>query len=187
GWLSFRLAQAGYAPVAVDLLTNDRDGLGAAQHYRRVMPDLFPRIQAELAHLPLQAGQFDAVLFNASFHYAEDAEAVLREALRCTRTGGYVIISDTPWYSGDEGGQRMVDERHAAFVRRYGTASDSIESIEYLTDDRLLTLADRLCVEWTVHAPWYGVRWALRPLIAWLRNRREPSRFCIYFAQKASA
>lgn len=187
GWLSFRLAQAGYAPVAVDLLPNDRDGLGAARHYSQVLPALFPRIQAELARLPLQAAQFDAVLFNASFHYAEDAEAALREALRCTRTGGFVIVSDTPWYSSDEDGQRMVDERHAAFVRRFGIASDSIESIEYLTDDRLLILADRLGVAWTVHAPWYGIRWALRPLFASLRNRRRPSRFRIYVARRESA
>jgi SAM-dependent methyltransferase len=187
GWLSFRLAQAGYAPVALDLLINDRDGLGAARHYGQVLPTLFPRIQAELARLPLQSAQFDAVLFNASFHYAEDAEAALREALRCTRTGGFVIISDTPWYSSYQGGQRMVDERHAAFVRRYGTASDSIESIEYLTDDRLLTLADRLSVAWTIHAPWYGVRWALRPVLARLRNRREPSCFRIYVARKEYA
>lgn len=187
GWLSFRLAQAGYAPVALDLLTNDRDGLGAARHYSQVLPTLFPRIQAEVARLPLQSAQFDAVLFNASFHYAEDAEAVLREALRCTRSGGFVIISDTPWYPSNEGGQRMVDERHATFVRRYGIASDSIESIEYLTDDRLLTLADRLSVAWTIHAPWYGVRWALRPVFARLRNRREPSCFRIYVARKECA
>ncbi len=32
GWMSYRLARQGHAPVAVDLLTNDRDGLGAAQH-----------------------------------------------------------------------------------------------------------------------------------------------------------
>lgn len=98
-WLSFRLAQAGYSPVAVDLLVNDRDGLGAAKHYRGLLTTMFPRFQAELMRLPLQSGQFDAVVFNASFHYAEDAETVFREALRCTRPGGLVVICDTPWYS----------------------------------------------------------------------------------------
>ena len=30
GWMSYRLALQGHLPIAVDLLTNDRDGLGAA-------------------------------------------------------------------------------------------------------------------------------------------------------------
>ena len=85
-WMSFRLALAGYRPVAVDLLTNDHDGLGAAEHYQKHLPELFPRFQAELARLPFQDEQFDAVIFNASFHYAEDYVAALREALRCVKT-----------------------------------------------------------------------------------------------------
>jgi hypothetical protein len=49
-----------------------------------------------------------------------------------------VIISDTPWYSRDESGKRMVTERNSAFIERYGTASDSIKSLEYMTDERLI-------------------------------------------------
>jgi 2-polyprenyl-3-methyl-5-hydroxy-6-metoxy-1,4-benzoquinol methylase len=33
GWLSYRLAQHGHSAAAVDLLTNDFDGLGAHRHY----------------------------------------------------------------------------------------------------------------------------------------------------------
>src|ERR1700727_2480115 len=33
GWLSYRLALRGHRPVAVDLLSDRRDGLGAARHY----------------------------------------------------------------------------------------------------------------------------------------------------------
>jgi SAM-dependent methyltransferase len=137
--------------------------------------------------LPLQSGQFDAVIFNASFHYAEDAETAFREALRCTRPGGLVVICDTPWYSGEESGRQMVAERRAAFVSQYGTASDSINSVEYLTDERLQILADGASIAWKIHSPWYGLQWAMRPLVARLRNRREPSRFRIYVAQKEPA
>ena len=186
-WMSFRLALAGYNPVAVDLLTNDHDGLGAAEHYRRHLPELFPRFHAELSRLPFQSGQFDAVIFNASFHYAEDYEMAMREALRCVRTDGLVIISDTPWYSREESGRQMVAERRTAFLRRYGTASDSIGSLEYLTDERLQTLEERLSLRWEIHSPRYGFKWTMRPLVAMLRNRREPSRFHIYVARKAAA
>lgn len=185
-WMSFRLALAGYCPFAVDLLTNSNDGLGAAEHYRKHLPALFPRIQADLMTLPFQSEQFDAAIFNASFHYVEDDEAALREALRCVRSGGVVIICDTPWYSSEASGDLMVSERRAAFLRLYGTASDSIESTEYLTDERLRSLEKRLGIKWTAFSPSYGLRWAMRPLFALLRNRREPSRFRIYFARKTT-
>jgi SAM-dependent methyltransferase len=183
-WMSYRLALANYRPVAVDLLTNDRDGMGAAEHFRKYLPALFPRFQAELARLPFQTEQFDAVIFNASFHYAEDYGATLREALRCVRSGGLVIISDTPWYSHEESGRKMVAERSAAFLERYGTASNSIKSLEYLTDERLQSLEEQLGIRWTIYRPHYGLKWAIRPLVARLRNRREPSRFRIYATQK---
>jgi SAM-dependent methyltransferase len=184
--MSFRLALAGFQSFAVDLLTNERDGLGAAMHFQTSLPKLFPRFQAEMGRLPFQDGQFDAIVFNASFHYTEDSEAALRDALRCVRSGGMVIISDTPWYSSEESGRQMVHERRAAFLGSYGTASDSIESLEYLTDGRLRRLEEKLSIRWSLHSPQYGFRWAMRPLVAKLRNRREPSRFCIYVTRKSA-
>ena len=186
-WLSFRLALAGYKPVAADLLMNEQDGLRAADHYRKYLPCLFPRFQAELTHLPFQDEQFHAVVFNASFHYAEDAEAVLLEALRCTRKDGMVIVCDTPWYSCEESGREMVAERRASYLERYGTPSASIESVEFLTNERLHSLEERLAVRWNVHHPRYGLRWAIRPVIAALRGRREPARFRIYVAQRTAS
>lgn len=183
-WMSFRLALSGHQPVAVDLLTNEHDGLGAAVYYHKHLSNSVPRFQAELVHLPFRDGQFDAVIFNASFHYSEDYAATLRESLRCLRSGGCVIVSDTPWYSREESGRQMVAERHAAFRQRFGTASDSMNSLEYLTDERLHELEEQLSIRWTMYAPWYGVKWAMRPLIAKLRRRREPSRFRIYVARK---
>jgi SAM-dependent methyltransferase len=183
-WMSFRLALLGYRPVAVDLLTNEDDGLGAAAHYRHLLPNLFPRFQAEITRLPFQGGQFDVVIFNASFHYSEDYEASLSEALRCVRSGGMVVISDTPWYSSEESGRTMVAERHAGFEQRYGTASDSIRSREFLTDDRLRELEEKLSIQWTKFSPQFGLKWAMRPIIARLSGKREPSRFRIYAARK---
>lgn len=186
-WMSFRLAQVGYEPVAVDLHDNSFDGLGAAEHFRDSLPMLFPRFCAELAHLPFQDEQFDAAIFNASFHYVEDAAAALAEALRCVKPGGRLIICDTPWYSCDESGYEMVRERRMSFMKRYGTASASLQSVEFLTDERLQSLEERLAIRWTAYSPNYGLQWAMRPFIAKLRNRREPARFRIYVAQKAPA
>jgi ubiquinone/menaquinone biosynthesis C-methylase UbiE len=146
----------------------------------------FLRFQAESAHLPFTNGQFDLAIFNASFHYSEDYRATLSEALRCVRTGGTVMICDSPWYADDMSGKRMVEERRQRFLSQFGTASDSIHSLEYLTDQRLESLERHFSIQWQVHTPWYGLRWAARPLVAKLRGKREPSRFRIYTARKAA-
>ena len=137
-----------------------------------------------MGSLPFEGEQFDAVVFNASFHYAEDYQSVMGEALRCTRRGGLVIICDTPWYARDRSAQQMLEERRAQFLRKYGTDSSSIASLEYLTDQRLRDLEERFSIHWKIYSPNYGLRWAMRPLVARLRRRREPSRFRIYVAQK---
>jgi SAM-dependent methyltransferase len=182
GWMAYRLALQGHLPIAVDLLTNDRDGLGAAVHYNVDIHPLFPRVQAELDRLPFASSSFDLVIFNASFHYSQDYERTFAEALRCTRPGGGVVIADTPWYAAEESGRRMVEEKHKRFTATYGFASDSISSLEYLTPDRLHRLQIASEAEWSCIRPFYGVRWSLRPLRAKLRGHRPPSQFRIYTA-----
>jgi len=187
GWLSYRLAQLGHHPIAVDLQTNSFDGLGAAIHYQHSLPKLFPRFQAELDRLPFANGQFDCAIFNASFHYSENYDRTLAETIRCLRPSGTIVIADSPSYSREEVGLQMVEERRKSFHKSYGFASDSLHSREYLTRDRLFCLETRHNLEWVTYTPWYGVRWACRPVLAWAGRRREPSQFRIYTAQVKTA
>lgn len=182
-WLSYRLALRGHFPVAVDLLLNPLDGLGAAEHYQRRVPGLFPRFRAELDRLPFADGQFDIAIFNASFHYSEDYTRTLAEALRCLRRPGKMIIADTPWYTRQQSGEAMLQERQTFFKAMYGFASNSLPSLEFLTDDRLEALEKEFVLRWNILDPDYGLQWRLRPFIARLRRRREPSRFRIYVAE----
>lgn len=184
GWLSYRLAKLGFTPVAVDLLTNDMDGLGAAKHYDVHLPQPFLRFRAESTRLPFSAGQFDAAIFNASFHYSEDYTRALGEALRCLTPEGIVVIVDSPWYAHEESGQQMLIEKRTRFFNCFGIFSDSIRSQEFLTDERLGQLAQTFGLRWERHIPFYGVRWALRPWIAKIKKQREPSSFRIYVAKK---
>jgi hypothetical protein len=78
-----------------------------------------------------------------------------------------------------------VAERQQAFVQQHGFPSDGISSQEYLTDERLAELERCFGIRWRTHSPFYGVRWALRPVVAQLRGRRAPSRFRIYVAEVA--
>jgi SAM-dependent methyltransferase len=182
-WFSFRMALRGHRPVAVDLLDNDADGMGAAKHYFSHLPTAFPRFQAEMDHLPFTSAQFDVVVFNASFHYSVDYGRTLGEALRCLRRPGFVIIADSAFYARDEIGQAMLAERRATFQKQFGFASDSIPSLEYLTPASLNNLEEVFSLHWNKITPWYGWKWAMRPWKARVLRRREPSRFHLFWAE----
>ena len=175
GWLSYRLAQRGHQPVAIDLQTNGFDGLGAHAHYDAA----FLPVQAEFDHLPFADGQFDLAIFNASLHYATAYFVVLGEVLRVLKPEGRLTILDSPVYRDGSSGAQMVREREAAFAHTYGFASNALACENYLTDDRLGELAAALHLRWQIIAPSYGWRWAARPWIARLLRRREPARFLI--------
>lgn len=184
GWLSYRLSKLGHDPIAIDLLDDDTDGLGAARHYLAHLQHGFPRFQAEMDRLPFDSGQFDVAIFNASFHYSSDYEKSLREVMRCLRDSGLVIIADTPFYWRDESGKQMLEERGALFERQFGVRSDGIRRGEYLTPATLDELAESLGIQWTMCRPWYGLQWALRPAKARLLGRREPSKFYLFWFKK---
>lgn len=77
----------------------------------------------------------------------------------------------------------MVREKHSEFKRKFGFASDSIRSREFLTCPTLSELSEKLSLHWHVETPWYGINWALRPIKAWLRRKREPAKFHVVWAR----
>ncbi|HWQ13627.1 MAG TPA: class I SAM-dependent methyltransferase [Roseiflexaceae bacterium] len=180
GWLAYRLAQRGHAAAAADLLTGERDGLGAFVHYDAP----FLPVQAEFERLPLASGQLGLVVVNAALHYATDYAVVLREALRLLRPGGVLAVMDTPVYHDASSGAQMVRERGDAFERRYGFRGEALPCENYLSYRRLEELAAELGVRWRIFRPRHGLRWALRPLRARLRGRREPASFPLLVAYR---
>src|SRR5580700_4000195 len=177
GWMSYRLAQRGHRPVAVDIFTDSEDGLEAARGY-----GTFPLVEAEFDRLPFADGQFDLAVFNSSFHYSTDYHGTLAEAWRCLKSSGRIVVLDSPLYKLREHGEQMRRERHAQFRAQYGFASDSIANLEYLHESQLAELSRSLGLRWQLYQPWYGVAWSLRPWKARLKRRRPPSRFCILVA-----
>jgi len=173
GWLSNRLAAQGDRVVAVDLLVNEQDGLGAWKHYEHQ----FTPIQAEFNHLPLMDHYADVAIFNASFHYSENCEETLKEAFRVVDEEGVVVIMDTPIYRRKSSGEKMVAEREAIFLAQYGFASNALESENFLTYQRVREMEDSLGVHLIYFRPYYGLRWLLRPLKAFLTRKREPAKF----------
>jgi len=176
GWLSNQMARQGHHVIAVDLLVNREDGLGAWKYYQ----SQFTPVQAEFTHLPLFDQSVSLVLFNASFHYAESYEETLLETLRVLQPNGLIVVMDSPVYQGAESGEQMVLERKRDFLSRYGFASDAIRSENYLTYERMEELARKTGIRWEHVRPFYGMRWAIRPWLARLRRTREPAEFGLW-------
>lgn len=179
GWMSARLKQRGHKPVALDIFADDRDGLGAINKY--AVP--FPGVVAEFDCLPFRDGEFDLIVFNSSFHYSADYRRTLAESRRCLAHGGRVVLIDSPVYKLAEHGEKMREERRMYFERTYGFRSETLQSIEYLDENRLAELASALGIEWTRGQPWYGWRWTMRPWQARLKKQRPPSKFMILTAR----
>ncbi len=181
GWLAHRLAARGHDVAAVDLVTNELDGLGVHRHYvREVLP-----LQAEFDRLPLADGTVDLVVYNAAIHYATDYATTLREGLRVVRPGGLLVVMDSPIYRDASSGEAMVRERDSDLCRRSLEPAQAAARAEgFLTYARLESLGRTLGVAWELVSPWYGVRWWLRPWLARLRGRREPAQFGLILVRR---
>jgi SAM-dependent methyltransferase len=179
GWLSWRLARAGHHVVAVDIRTDDVDGLGSARVY---LDDVrFERVAASFEDVPLESSSFDLVVFNASLHYALDLRGALSEAQRMASSGGRIVILDSPFYSTDADGAAMVAEKRSRAKETFGDNADALMSlpfIEFLTASRL-ERAHPEC-SWTRHRVRYPLWYESRAVVAKLRSRRAPSRFDLW-------
>ena len=157
GWMSYRLASQGHAPVAVDLLTNDQDGLGAAKHYEQRLAISIPadsRRRSTICLLPIPNLIWRSSMLRFTTRRITKRRWLKRFAV--SARGGTVLIADTPWYSDEWSGLRMLDERRALFIQRYGFPSDELKSLEFLTDQRLGALERRFDIQWQTHRPFYG-------------------------------
>jgi SAM-dependent methyltransferase len=177
----------GHVAVAADVRTDGVDGLGAAAPYARHLSRMFARVAASFQGLPFASGAFDLAVFNASLHYALDLATALAEVARVVRGGGAVAVLDSPFYRRDESGDAMVAEKRAGAARVFGDLAPALASprfIEYLTLGRLE--AARPGLVWHRVRVLYPLHYEVRPLIAWLRGAREPSRFDVWWAEVPS-
>jgi len=172
-WLSNRLASRGHNVSAVDLTINDFDGLGCYSFFETT----FLSVRAEFTALPFSDRSVDLIVFNASLHYSTSYEETLIESIRILNEAGLLVILDSPVYHDPASGVKMVREREAQFEDRYGFASNSLSSENYLTYARLEELGRKLNLQWNFYTPFYGFSRLLRPLAARLLGRREPARF----------
>lgn len=178
GWMSNRLAEAGCRPVAVDVLDDELDGLGACRHYDFA----FPRVLADFDDLPFAMRQFDAVVFNGSIHYAPDVTATLTRARRLLAPGGALAVIDSPTFVDRQDGDRMCVRTRERFQRDYGIKSPEQPGEGFVTLPRLDATAAALGL--TPHffesrGPW---RWAAGRAVTRMRHGLVPPRFGVWMA-----
>jgi SAM-dependent methyltransferase len=178
GWLSNRLTEAGCRTVAVDLLDDDLDGLGACRHYDRA----FARVQADFDDLPFAAHQFDAVVFNGSLHYAPDVSATLTRAASLLAPGGALAVVDSPAFAEDTHGQLMCARNRERFRRVYGVASPTQPGEGYVALARLSSTARGLGLEPHFFESRGPLRWAAGRVITRLRHGLVPPKFGVWLA-----
>lgn len=182
GWFSYQMARRGHNAIAVDVRSDDVDGLGALDAQRPVSGRILT-VVGDFARLPLARAVSDVTVFNSSFHYATSVTDPLSEAVRVTRSGGRIVIVDTPFYRTEEQGNRMIVEKNLHSGATFGDLVDDLTSIpfiEYLTSERLATASAAMGITWKRHRVRYPLWYELRPLLARARRKRRPSRFDVW-------
>jgi SAM-dependent methyltransferase len=178
GWLSHRLSLAGCRVVAVDVLDDDCDGLGAARHYDVA----FARIRADFDELPLAPRQFDVVVFNGSLHYAPNVGATLAHAAHCLVDDGALAVLDSPTFISAADGERMRARLRDRLRRENGIADPVLPGAAYVTLGALATSADALGLSARFSASTPAPVHIWRSLKARALNRAQAPRFGLWVA-----
>lgn len=184
GWLCHRLARMGYRAFALDVRDDEVDGIGAAKGFLDGAAAEFQCVKASFDDLPFADRTFDLTIFNASLHYATDLGRVLAEAARVTRRDGSLVIVDSPFYARERDGELMVAEKRTRSAALFGSRADVLlgqNFCEFLTRGRLQNAIAPL--SWTRHRVRYPLWYEMRPLLAWVKGSRRPSRFDVWSAR----
>ncbi|MGH7467540.1 MAG: class I SAM-dependent methyltransferase [Longimicrobiales bacterium] len=185
GWLCYRLALQGHDGLAVDIRTDNVDGLGAAAAYTEHLPVPFARLAASFESVPLAARSCDVAVFNAALHYALDLRVALAEAARIVVPRGKIVILDSPFYVDEVQGLAMVAEKQNHAAQQFGALAEDLMGlpfVEFLTPERLEHASAPLGLQWRRQRVRYPLWYEIRPLLAQLRRRRPPSRFDLWEA-----
>ena len=136
GWLSYRLAQRGYEVYAIDIVLDALVGLRAAGVYLR-SGVTFERVRGELERPPLRSSSVDAVICNASLHYARDLRRTLNEIKRVLRPDGLFVEMNSAVYRDAKSAARaLVDFRRR--LREFGASEQVVSSYHHFTRDALV-------------------------------------------------
>jgi SAM-dependent methyltransferase len=156
-WLTRYLDRWGFDAIAVDINTSESDGLRAGRQFLD-QGAVFLRTRAGMERLPFASGRITLLVTNASFHYASDFRATLKEFERVLTPGGIIAIIDTPFYEDAADGEQMMADRVVEFRQKYGMTETLSRQSRYVTFKGLEESAAGLKLAHIVHPVWPGWR-----------------------------
>src|SRR5256885_5052350 len=152
----------GHDVYAVDVALDDTVGLGAAGVYVRLGPP-FQRVWADLERLPVQSASADAVVCNASLHYARDVRVSLRNIARVLRPGGFLAILNSPVHTRPTSAARAQADFRAR-LRSLEASHEVVSTYHHFTRSELVS--DVLSTVGPVEETWFDsglrFRWSRR-------------------------
>jgi len=181
GWLSYRLAEAGFRCYATDLVSDPDVGLGAAAAYdaRRG----FERAIASLSRWPFRTGSVDVAVCNASLHYLPDIRPAVSEAARVLRREGVFVVMNDPVNRDQKSAERASSD----FRDRLGSAGahgSLVDGHRHFVATDLETSLRAEFPRLQRHDPDYGLGFRATRALKQVLLRMELASFPIYVARR---
>ena len=135
GWLSHQLASRGHEVYAMDIVRDRVLGLAAAEVYLQVGPH-FERVWGELERPPFRTESMDAIVCNASLHYASSLSEAVCEIHRILVPKGVLFVLNSPVYwSANDASRTEADFRKR--LRDLGANEDVASTYHHFTRNDL--------------------------------------------------
>lgn len=138
GWLSHHIARLGVEVFAVDVLRDEALGLRAGGTYVRRGP-YFERIQGELERPPFRTESIDAVVCNASLHYAESLPKAVAGIERILRPGGLLAVLNSPVHH-DASSARRAEFHFREQLKRQGATETLTSTYHHFTWEEIISV-----------------------------------------------
>ena len=136
GWLSRILASHSLEVYAVDTLLDSVLGLGAAATQLQDRAP-FECVGGELEYLPFRDDSLDAVVCNASLHYAGSMDRALSEVRRVLRAGGCLIVMNSPVHR-DASSAARAERDFRQHLRDLGASEAVAGTYHHFVRERLI-------------------------------------------------
>jgi len=184
GWLSYRLAEAGFRPYAIDVLVDPEIGLGAAAAYDATRYG-FERAIATLTRWPFRTESLDVAVCNASLHYLADVMPAIAEARRTLRPDGIFIVMNDPVHSDRRSAVRAAHDFQDR-MRAEGGSGRLVDGHRHFVASDFEAALRSEFTRVTRHDPDYGIGFRVTRAVKSLVLRMEVASFPMYVASRTS-
>ena len=201
GWAAKQFALKGCRVAAIDVVPDERVGLGRAWDLMEAAGVLYDPAIGDNENLPFFSETFDLVFCAAVLHHTSDLPALLKSVYRVLKPGGRLIAINEPCTNVHEIEQQVL-QRDAAAELEVGINESRPNCVAYMkalksagfraisiSPPHAYNLNDRDLEAWAKALeaiPLYGRAWRLRKLRSWMRYSWQTCQAQIYLPRPRS-